>query len=227
MLRRLTTATLMAALIVPGVGSAADEPSSLEGLIDEIGRTMLSRFPEDVTDLGLSAELGLDDSGLNDLSAEYGAETASLAANALERLAAIDPDTLSGDEPVTHAVAEWYLRDIVSARRPRGRRGLRRPARGCRWAGRAGRRGCSPKRGCRQPADKAWTGHRRLAGRQQPGPRRAASAPRRSGRPAQRAGPGGRPAGSAGDNSESHHRNAAGACVRGAREHDPLSRRQE
>jgi len=114
MLRRLTTATLMAALIVPGVGSAADEPSSLEGLIDEIGRTMLSRFPEDVTDLGLSAELGLDDSGLNDLSAEYGAETASLAANALERLAAIDPHTLSGDEPVTHAVAEWYLRDIVS-----------------------------------------------------------------------------------------------------------------
>ena len=51
---------------------------------------MLARYPEEATDLGLSAKPGLDDTRLNDLSPEYLAETASLAQDALDRLASMD-----------------------------------------------------------------------------------------------------------------------------------------
>ncbi len=117
LLRRLTAMTLTAVLVLPAMGSAADEPASFEALIDDIGHTMLARFPQDATDLGISAELGLDDTRLNDLSADFDTETAGIAGEALVRLAAIDPSSLSADERITLAVAEWYLRDIVSMAR--------------------------------------------------------------------------------------------------------------
>lgn len=114
MLRRITTAALVLTLVLPGVAGAADESATFDELIDEIGRAMLARYPEEVTDLGLSDELGLGDDALDDLSFEYRTETAGLAQGALERLAMVDPGALTADERVTLAVTEWYLDDIVT-----------------------------------------------------------------------------------------------------------------
>lgn len=115
MLRRLATMVLALALAVPGL-AAATEPGapSFDELIEQVGRTMLVRDPELVTELGLSEELGLDDRELNDLSFEYRAQTAALAKDALSRLATVDPGSLTADERLTLAVTEWYLDDIVT-----------------------------------------------------------------------------------------------------------------
>ena len=52
MFRRLVAAVLTLSVALPGVASAAEEPgSSFEQVIDEVGRTLLARFPEHVTDL--------------------------------------------------------------------------------------------------------------------------------------------------------------------------------
>ncbi len=75
---------------------------------------MLARFPEEVTDLGLSTRLGQGDDHLNDLSHGYQLETARLAQDALERLADVDLEALTPDERVTMAVTRWYLADIVT-----------------------------------------------------------------------------------------------------------------
>ena len=114
MLRRITTAVLTLALALPAAAGAADEGPAFDTLIDDIGRTMLSRFPEAATDLGLSQELGLDDHALDDLSYEFRAETAALAEEALARLSAVVPAALTADERVTLAVTEWYVEDIVT-----------------------------------------------------------------------------------------------------------------
>ncbi len=114
MLRRVLLAVLTVPLALPATASAAADPVAFGTLIDEVGRTMLARYPEEVTDLGLSAELGLDDTRLNDLSPEYLAESARLAQEGLDRLAAVDIDALAPDERITHAVAGWYLDDIVT-----------------------------------------------------------------------------------------------------------------
>ena len=114
MLRRMTTAVLVLALALPGLATATGERAAFDELIDDIGRTILARQPEDVTDLGLSEELGLDDRKLNDLSYEYRDETAALAQEALSRLAAVEAEVLTPDQQITLAVTEWYLDDIVT-----------------------------------------------------------------------------------------------------------------
>ena len=111
---RLATIVLALSVALPGVTTAAEEPASFEALIDEVGRVMLARHPEEVTDLGLGDALGLDDRSLNDLSPEYRAGTAALAQDQLDRLATVERTTLTTDERVTLATAEWYLRDIVT-----------------------------------------------------------------------------------------------------------------
>ena len=64
-------------------------------LVDEIGQTMLARYPEEVTDLGLSERLGLDDRELNDLSHEYRSETAMM--RYLRRLSDRDIESLAAE----------------------------------------------------------------------------------------------------------------------------------
>lgn len=107
-------AALILALATSVTPAAATTGADLGALIDEVAQTMLARYPEEAADLGLSSELGLDDTRLNDLSPAYVAETAALARSRLERLAQVDAGSLSADEQVTLAVAEWYLDDIVT-----------------------------------------------------------------------------------------------------------------
>jgi len=114
MLRRIGSAVLALTLVLPGVTSGAQESATFDELVDEVGRTMLARYPEEVTDLGLSAALGLDDRSLNDLSYAYRSETAALAQDALTRLSAVDLAELTADERVTLAVTKWYLQDNIT-----------------------------------------------------------------------------------------------------------------
>jgi uncharacterized protein (DUF885 family) len=114
MFRAAAAILLSATIMVPATAAAVEAPPVLADLVDDIGRTMLVRYPEEVTDLGLSGELGLDDSALNDLSPEYLEQTAQLARSALERLAAVDAAALTPDEQVTLAITEWYLDDVAT-----------------------------------------------------------------------------------------------------------------
>ena len=113
---RITALALASTLALGPLGATAATAATdeLTTLVDEVGRTMLARYPEEATDLGLSRELGLDDTQLNDLSPAYLAETAALAQDALGRLAEVELETLTPDERVTLGVAEWYLDDIVT-----------------------------------------------------------------------------------------------------------------
>jgi uncharacterized protein (DUF885 family) len=112
MLRRVLLVLLSLSLAAPSV-VASGEAATFRELVDDIGHTMLARYPEEATDLGLSRELGLDDTRLDDYSFAYLAETARLAQGALERLGAVDADALTPDERISLAVAEWYLDDLV------------------------------------------------------------------------------------------------------------------
>ena len=114
MLARALATLLAVALATPVAVTATDGPVALDALIDEIGRSMLARYPEEATDLGLSLELGLDDTRLNDLSPEFLVETAALAQAGLDRLDVVDPSALAPDERISHAVTRWYLDDIAT-----------------------------------------------------------------------------------------------------------------
>jgi len=102
-----TTATTAAARTVAPV-------ADFDAFVAEAAGTMLARFPEDVTDLGLSTLLSQRDDRLNDLSHSYRLETARLAQDALGRMATVDLDALTRDQRITFAVSEWYLGDIVA-----------------------------------------------------------------------------------------------------------------
>ena len=114
MRQRVLTTILVAALATAGAGSSVTAGSDFEALIDDIGHTMLARYPQEATDLGLSEALGLDDRRLDDLSRDYRLETATLAQDALDRLAMVDVEQLTPDERITHATVAWYLDDIVT-----------------------------------------------------------------------------------------------------------------
>ena len=114
MLRAAAAILLSATILAPATAAAVEASPVLEDLVDDIGRTMLVRYPEEVTDLGLSGELGLDDSALNDLSPEYLVQTAQLARSALEQLATVDAAALTPDEQVTLGITEWYLDDVAT-----------------------------------------------------------------------------------------------------------------
>jgi uncharacterized protein (DUF885 family) len=94
--------------------AAVVQVADFDAFIDETARTILARSPEDVTDLGLSELLGQQGDQLNDLSLPYRLETAELAQEALDRLATVGVEALTPDQRITHAVAEWYLDDIVT-----------------------------------------------------------------------------------------------------------------
>ena len=113
MLRRVLLVMLSVSLAGPSA-VASGESATFDALLDDIGRTMLARYPEEATDLGLSGELGLDDTRLDDHSPAYLAETAQLAQRAFDRLAAVDSDALTPDERISLAVTEWYLDDLVT-----------------------------------------------------------------------------------------------------------------
>jgi uncharacterized protein (DUF885 family) len=102
------------AAIVAATVTTVIPASDFEAFVAEVAESMLARFPEDVTDLGLAGVLDHGDDRLNDLSHAYRLETARLAADALEQMAGFDVGELSPDQRITLAVIRWYLDDIVA-----------------------------------------------------------------------------------------------------------------
>ena len=72
---------------------------------------LLLRSPETVTELGMSAELGLADDRLDDISAPYVAATYDLIGGILTRLRAYDRTALSSAQQLSYDIYEWHLDD--------------------------------------------------------------------------------------------------------------------
>ncbi len=96
-----------------------DIVANLEGLpidefFDESYKQLLLRYPERLTELGISEWFGLRNDQLNNLSDEYVRETQQLEAAILELLQTYDRSTLTPEQQISYDVYEWYLRDLVA-----------------------------------------------------------------------------------------------------------------
>lgn len=106
----------------PPTSTAQDRATSLdedgfEPFMSAVSAELLSRIPEDVTDLGLSDMLDQQNDQLNNLTLAFREETAAIAVEALAKLDTMDTASLDGDTAISAAVLRWYLEDIVSLAR--------------------------------------------------------------------------------------------------------------
>ncbi|MBU0929375.1 MAG: DUF885 family protein [Spirochaetes bacterium] len=85
--------------------------------LDSAYRPILARSPEAATQLGLSSWAGLDDTGLDGLSAEYSKETGRLEKEALEALEAYGMAGASQGDRLSYDATRRALSDSVSLRR--------------------------------------------------------------------------------------------------------------
>ncbi|MBU6998517.1 MAG: DUF885 domain-containing protein [Theionarchaea archaeon] len=95
-----------------------DVVADLKGLpvdefFDESFKQLLLRYPEWVTAMGISEELGLRNDMLNDLSDEYIRETQELESAILGLLREYDRSSLTRDQQISYDAYEWYLDDLV------------------------------------------------------------------------------------------------------------------
>lgn len=98
--------------------SVADITADLEGLpidafFDESYKQLLLRYPERLTELGISEWFGLRNDQLNNLSDEYLRETQQLEVAILELLRTYDRSQLTKEQQTSYDVYEWYLDDLV------------------------------------------------------------------------------------------------------------------
>jgi len=92
--------------------------ADLEGLtidefFDESYKQLLLRYPERLTELGISEWFGLRNDQLNNLSDEYIRETQQLEAAILDLLRTYDRSTLTYEQQISYDVYEWFLNDLV------------------------------------------------------------------------------------------------------------------
>jgi uncharacterized protein (DUF885 family) len=85
----------------------------IDEFFDESFKQLLLRYPEWVTALGISEELGLRDDTLNNLSDEYIRETQELESAILGLLREYDRSLLTRDQQISYDAYEWYLDDLV------------------------------------------------------------------------------------------------------------------
>ncbi len=78
---------------------------------------LLLRAPEFLTSLGVSADYGLRNDRLNDLSPGYLEQTQALEVEILDQLRSFDRETLTAAEEVSYDVYEWYLDQQVRGHR--------------------------------------------------------------------------------------------------------------
>lgn len=92
--------------------------TGLEGLpIDEFFdasyNQLLLRDPETITDLNLSAEFGMRNDQLTDISDAYLRETQQLESAILDMLHTYDREQLSAEQQLSYDIYEWYLDNRV------------------------------------------------------------------------------------------------------------------
>jgi uncharacterized protein (DUF885 family) len=96
------------------LGAVEEAIASLQGLpidtfFEESYRQLLLRSPEALTAMGMSAEFGLRDDQLDNLSDAYLRETQALESGILELLRGYDRAELTGEQRISYDVYEWYL----------------------------------------------------------------------------------------------------------------------
>ncbi|MBU7013494.1 MAG: DUF885 domain-containing protein [Theionarchaea archaeon] len=90
---------------------------SIDEFFDASFKQLLLRYPEWVTALGISEEVGLRNNTLNDLSDEYIRETQELESAILRLLREYDRSSLTEDQQISYDTYEWYLDDLVRGRK--------------------------------------------------------------------------------------------------------------
>jgi uncharacterized protein (DUF885 family) len=85
----------------------------IDEFFDESFKQQLLRYPEWVTAMGISEELGLGNDTLNNLSDEYIRETQELESAILGLLREYDRSSLTRDQQISYDAYEWYLDDLV------------------------------------------------------------------------------------------------------------------
>jgi len=95
-----------------------DIVARLEGLpidefFDESYKQLLLRYPERLTELGISGWFGLRNDQLNNISDKYIRETQQLEAAILRLLREYDRSALTHEQQVSYDVYEWFLDDLV------------------------------------------------------------------------------------------------------------------
>lgn len=96
----------------------ADIVSDLRGLpidefFEESFKQLLLRDPEDITDLGIADDVGLQNDQLTDVSNTYMKETNALEAAVLVLLRTYDRDALTPEQGLSYDIYEWFLDDLV------------------------------------------------------------------------------------------------------------------
>lgn len=98
------------------------ELAALDGLdfgdfLEKSYQILLFRSPQFLTSLGVSADYGLRNDRLDDLSPSYLRQTQALEAGILERLRAFDRSALLPGDRTSYDVYEWYLDQQVRGHR--------------------------------------------------------------------------------------------------------------
>jgi len=104
--------------VEPATSSVDGIIADLEGLpidefFDESYKQLLLRYPERLTELGISEWFGLRNDQLNDISDKYVRETQQLEAAILDLLQTYDRSELLYEQQISYDVYEWYLDDLV------------------------------------------------------------------------------------------------------------------
>ena len=107
-----TTVTTAAAAELAGLNGLA-----FEEFLEAAYEILLLRSPQFLTSLGVSAEYGLRNNRLDDLSPEYLEETQSLEIAILDRLRSFDREALLEEDQTSYDVFEWYLDQNVRGHR--------------------------------------------------------------------------------------------------------------
>jgi uncharacterized protein (DUF885 family) len=90
---------------------------TFEPFLEAAYEALLLRTPQFLTSLGVSAEYGLRDDQLDNLSPAYLAETQSLEIRILEQLRSFDRTELLDRDQISYDVFEWYLDQKVRGHR--------------------------------------------------------------------------------------------------------------
>jgi len=93
--------------------TASLEDLPIERFFEESFNQLVLRYPETITEEGLTQVFGTDNDQLNNLSDSYIRETQALEKAILELLRTYDRESLPPEQQVSYDVYEWYLDDLV------------------------------------------------------------------------------------------------------------------
>ena len=120
---RLLSMILLVSLLLAGCGvqhlPSASQPITVaptvdfDSFVEDSYRSLLSRDPETVLELGLSEAFGTPTDQLTNISDEYIRQTHALETGTLTLLKQYERSTLTAEQQVTYDIYDWYLADRV------------------------------------------------------------------------------------------------------------------